>query len=209
MKPIAQKTYDKLLSSAVQLFIEQGYQETSIEDICQHAEVGRSTFYKYFSCKEELAYDLFTEDLIFSPKQMAWVLDAKTPTERLVRAHICYLRYPSPTCGPDVYLAQCKYMVSNPGPNIFSEKRYSVEIFLSLAEQAINAGEMQVNGDLSAIVSLFMTYQFGLEVAWTVSGHRHDYASNLSLAMHTYYGILADIPLEEYIRNCMVEFDNQ
>lgn len=47
-------TYEKLYTAALELFTEQGYEETSIEDITERADVARGTFFNYFEKKEEV-----------------------------------------------------------------------------------------------------------------------------------------------------------
>ncbi|MET8504823.1 helix-turn-helix domain-containing protein [Streptomyces sp. NPDC004787] len=45
---------ERLYSSAVALFAEQGYDETSIDEIVERADVARGTFFNYFQRKEDL-----------------------------------------------------------------------------------------------------------------------------------------------------------
>lgn len=45
------------VAAAVQdLVLERGYEETTVEDICAVAEISRSTFFRYFSSKEEALF---------------------------------------------------------------------------------------------------------------------------------------------------------
>ncbi|MEU7482171.1 TetR/AcrR family transcriptional regulator [Lentzea sp. NPDC042327] len=46
--------YERLYTAALDLFTEQGYDETSIEDITERADVARGTFFNYFEKKEEV-----------------------------------------------------------------------------------------------------------------------------------------------------------
>jgi len=48
---------EEILNSAILLFREKGFSETSITDIIQHAGAGRGTFYAYFNNKEELFFE--------------------------------------------------------------------------------------------------------------------------------------------------------
>lgn len=43
----------QVLDSALQLFIEQGFHNTSIQDILKHSHISKGTFYNYFSSKNE------------------------------------------------------------------------------------------------------------------------------------------------------------
>lgn len=42
-----------LAEEALELFERNGYDATSIDDICRHAQVSRTTFFRYFRTKEE------------------------------------------------------------------------------------------------------------------------------------------------------------
>ncbi|PLT31282.1 TetR/AcrR family transcriptional regulator [Peribacillus deserti] len=48
-----------VIKMAHQLFIEKGYQATSIQDILDHSGISKGTFYNYFSSKTELLIALF------------------------------------------------------------------------------------------------------------------------------------------------------
>lgn len=67
-----------LLSSALSLFAEKGYANTSISDIIDKADVARATFYLYFKNKEEvfqsLLENLFT-DVARKEQELAGVND--------------------------------------------------------------------------------------------------------------------------------------
>ncbi len=49
-----QRVRSRLYSSAMQLFTEKGYEQTSIEEIAEAADVARGTFFNYFQHKEDL-----------------------------------------------------------------------------------------------------------------------------------------------------------
>ncbi|KUL29760.1 TetR family transcriptional regulator [Actinoplanes awajinensis subsp. mycoplanecinus] len=43
---------------AVGLFLQQGYDATTVEDICAAADISRSTFFRYFPTKEDALFGL-------------------------------------------------------------------------------------------------------------------------------------------------------
>jgi AcrR family transcriptional regulator/predicted DNA-binding transcriptional regulator AlpA len=51
------KRREDIIESAIHLFREKGFDDTSISDIIQHASAGRGTFYAYFTNKEELFFE--------------------------------------------------------------------------------------------------------------------------------------------------------
>ncbi|MEU3658699.1 TetR family transcriptional regulator [Streptomyces sp. NPDC032940] len=50
------RTRDTLLRSALELFTERGYEETTVDDIVEAADVSQRTFFRYFASKEEAAF---------------------------------------------------------------------------------------------------------------------------------------------------------
>ncbi|MBS8264049.1 TetR/AcrR family transcriptional regulator [Mesobacillus boroniphilus] len=49
----------QVIEKAHQLFIEKGFQATSIQDILDYSGISKGTFYNYFSSKNELLMDIF------------------------------------------------------------------------------------------------------------------------------------------------------
>ena len=59
-RPLSRKARVKLarqqeiIAAARELFLHQGYHETTLEEIAHHAEFGKGTIYNYFASKEDL-----------------------------------------------------------------------------------------------------------------------------------------------------------
>jgi AcrR family transcriptional regulator len=49
-----QQTHKAIVDAAVKLFAENGFEETSMEELAREAGVGKSTIYGYFEAKEEI-----------------------------------------------------------------------------------------------------------------------------------------------------------
>jgi AcrR family transcriptional regulator len=47
---------DALIAAAFELFLERGFEQTTIEDIVQLAGVGRRSFFRYFPSKEDVVF---------------------------------------------------------------------------------------------------------------------------------------------------------
>ena len=54
-------TRDKIVKSAVDLFIEQGVAKTTTREIAASASVAEGSIYRYFPSKEELAWQVFAD----------------------------------------------------------------------------------------------------------------------------------------------------
>ncbi|MEU8778191.1 TetR family transcriptional regulator [Streptomyces sp. NPDC048606] len=58
------RTRDALLRSALLLFVSQGYEQTTVDEITDAVEVSQRTFFRYFANKEEVAFAV--QDLVES-----------------------------------------------------------------------------------------------------------------------------------------------
>jgi AcrR family transcriptional regulator len=51
----AARTREHILDTALPLFLDQGYEATTMEEVAERAQVGTTTLYRYFGTKEQLA----------------------------------------------------------------------------------------------------------------------------------------------------------
>jgi AcrR family transcriptional regulator len=59
-----QKTRWAIQAHALRLFAQQGYEQTTVEQIAEAAEVSQSTFFRYFRTKEDLVVNDEYDDLM-------------------------------------------------------------------------------------------------------------------------------------------------
>ncbi len=52
-------THGELSHVALRLFLERGFEETTVDDIVQVAGIGRRTFFRYFRSKNDLPWGDF------------------------------------------------------------------------------------------------------------------------------------------------------
>ena len=57
----SRKTYQNILDSAKEVFVEKGFNQVSVKDIALQAGLGHGTFYLYFSDKKDVFYKLLEQ----------------------------------------------------------------------------------------------------------------------------------------------------
>jgi AcrR family transcriptional regulator len=75
-----QETHERLFTSAMYLFQNQGYEGTSVEQITQKADVGKGTFYNYFNSKEAVVLEFSRrkyQDIIVSGREAGYSLQER------------------------------------------------------------------------------------------------------------------------------------
>lgn len=60
-KEDAEKTRSRILAEAEKLFVEQGYVDTSIAQICEKSEISKGALFHYFSTKSDLFKVVWTD----------------------------------------------------------------------------------------------------------------------------------------------------
>lgn len=77
------ETKANILGAARHLFEEKGFENTSIEEITEKADVAKGTFFNYFASKDSLMAGIAeeeVEDILFYAEELA---DIKSPTEKI------------------------------------------------------------------------------------------------------------------------------
>ncbi len=81
----SRRTYRSLLDAADKLFVENGFDETTVSDICEAAGVAKGTFYFYFPRKEDLLLELSMSGLDVVQQEVAeWLSDETRTAEEVL-----------------------------------------------------------------------------------------------------------------------------
>ncbi|GMK37304.1 hypothetical protein PCCS19_03570 [Paenibacillus sp. CCS19] len=76
-----------IITTAIRLFIEQGYHATSIQDILDQSNISRGTFYKHFQTKGELLREalLYSEERMYADRDRLLIGEEETNKELFIR----------------------------------------------------------------------------------------------------------------------------
>jgi AcrR family transcriptional regulator len=83
---------DALVAAAVQLFLERGYDRTTIDDIVALAGVGRRSFFRYFPSKEDVVFPDHERSLAEMTEFLHSGTDEDDPVDRVCDAARLVLR---------------------------------------------------------------------------------------------------------------------
>ncbi|MFJ3586898.1 TetR family transcriptional regulator [Streptomyces sp. NPDC090127] len=77
---------DSLIAAAFQLFLERGYEQTTVDDIVTLAGVGRRSFFRYFPSKEDVVFPDHEQSLADMTEFLAASADTDDPLVRICDA---------------------------------------------------------------------------------------------------------------------------
>lgn len=82
-----QATRATIEHTALELFRRRGFAETTVDELCAHAEIGRRTFFRHFASKEDVLLDRLRVD-IARVSETFRVADPDDPLEALLTRSI-------------------------------------------------------------------------------------------------------------------------
>jgi AcrR family transcriptional regulator len=77
---------DEVLRAALELFAEQGYANTSVQQIVQAAGVTKGAMYHYFTSKDDLLFAIYERMLSLQKRRLDEITAAGGDTEAVLRA---------------------------------------------------------------------------------------------------------------------------
>jgi AcrR family transcriptional regulator len=83
----------KILEVAKELFIERGFEETSIRNIAERIEYSPTTIYLYFKDKDDIFYALHQEGFILLNQYFRVLQNVEDPFERLKAINKAYIDF--------------------------------------------------------------------------------------------------------------------
>ena len=128
------ETREKIIYSAVKLFVDQGIAGTTTREIASHAGVAEGSIYRYFPSKEELAWVIFHNHHIYMAEQLVRSLEHSNSIEEKVDALVkCFLKL-----ADENWVMFCYYLTSQHSymHKIKQEEKTPYRVILSVIEQA-------------------------------------------------------------------------
>jgi AcrR family transcriptional regulator len=138
-----------ILSTAMKLFLEKGFENISIRRIADKIEYSPATIYLYFKDRDEILYALHTAGFEELYKRQQEVQSIEDPRERLLKHGEIYIRFALEN--PEYY--NLMFITRGPAKK-FSENeewtvgRRSYEFFQKDVQRAIDAGVL-CGGDVN------------------------------------------------------------
>jgi AcrR family transcriptional regulator len=162
---------ERLFRSALDLFAQKGFAETTVEDVTEAADVGKGTFFNYFPSKDHIL-------LAFGEMQLAKLRDAVEEARHSPAPLLQYLRSLStrmtqePMRNPAIVRALLLgYLSSTPVREAMLDMQKRV---LALHSEMIELGQQrgEVRDDLPAVelAQVFRQTIFGTLLMWTLHG---------------------------------------
>ncbi|HYK40243.1 MAG TPA: TetR/AcrR family transcriptional regulator [Candidatus Eremiobacteraceae bacterium] len=182
---------ERLFRSALHLFAEKGFAETTVEDITEAADVGKGTFFNYFPSKDHIL-------LAFSDMQLGKLEELVTHfrnSDESLRDFIQALvqrMTEEPLRNPGMIRALLLgYLSSSAVREVMTEKQgHALALHTQIIEIGQSRGELRKDIPAIEIAHVFRQTIFGTLLMWSVTGDA-TLRERIRTALHLLWGGIA------------------
>ena len=166
------RTKQAILQAAWSLFLTVGYEETTVQDITDAADIGKGTFFSHFNKKSDVALYLCTHrrDVVLE-MHASGAFGTGSATSRIERMMVTFAGLnsqpdPEARCMTEIVLRQFFSEPSLIGPN-----QPPIEAALEeILRAGVESGEYPANTDTESIARLIHAAFYSAKAAWLRPG---------------------------------------
>src|ERR1700722_1153873 len=165
------ETRERLFRAALRLFAEQGFAETTVEDITNSADVGKGTFFNYFPSKEHILIAFSDMQLSKLQATVDQMRARPEPMRSFFRAMTLRMTE-EPSRAPDVVRAILQAnLTSSSVRSVMRERSARAEGLLTqLVQIGQERGEFRRNVPALELAQVFRQTVSGTLLMWSVYG---------------------------------------
>ena len=169
-------TREEIKQKALSLFLERGYSNVTILDICNELNITKPTFYKHVSSKEDLILDLYDSTIDSITSNSYLFIQADSHYEQLLMV-FKQLIEETTKYGPDLF---SQMLISN-----LNENRHSIDmrpaltrLCTTIIEQAQKKGEILNTSNANRLYETIAYAFIGYELTWCMYKGDFEWESN-------------------------------
>jgi AcrR family transcriptional regulator len=155
---------EKILAAAFELFLRKGVAATTIEEICEHADVANRTFFNHFATRQDMIRSLAERRLVNLHDVVFDRADQPIPA-RLIRV---FDDIATALVGSgDTYREMIGEMLATSGYGI--QRGFNLhDTFVELVKEGVARGEVSTRHDPETLADIIVGALSGGIVNWTV-----------------------------------------
>lgn len=174
----ARNTRGRIISAAWKLFYEQGYEDTTVEDIVFESETSKGSFYHYFDGKDAL---LGTLAYVFDEKyeQLMEVMDpAMGAMEKLIYLNHELFAMIDGSVSLDLLARLLSTQLLARGEkHLLDRNRYYFKLLRQIVSAGQEAGELRRDRTVNDIVKAYALWERALLYDWCLCGGEYSLVS--------------------------------
>ncbi len=162
---------ERLFQSALHLFAQKGFAETTVEDITEAADVGKGTFFNYFPSKDHILLAFSDMQLAKLEQSINGLAASQQPLREFMRSLVLRMTE-EPLRNPGMIRALLLgYLSSNPVREAMINKQNRAHaLHKQMVEIGQERGEIRKDLPAAEIAHVFRQTILGTLLIWSVTG---------------------------------------
>ncbi|MEA5003496.1 MAG: TetR/AcrR family transcriptional regulator [Christensenella sp.] len=169
-------TKARIKQIGLNLFRERGFEDVTINEICEASGVNKHTFYYYFKSKDDLLDDFHEMNYDINTEYFMQILNAENFVEQLwfsYKPFFEHLNHSGTEIARQLFI---KNLNRDVGTFRIDERRdASLKLQQDIIEKAQEAGEMRNSSDPKMLLSLMHQSLMSTAFAWVMSGGKFQF----------------------------------
>jgi AcrR family transcriptional regulator len=163
---------ERLLTEATRLFAENGYENTSVQEIVEAAGVTKGAMYHHFAAKDDLLFEVYHRLLALQTDRLEHLAGGAGPPEERLRAAAVDVIETSAGHLDEltVFFRSMHLLTDKRQSDVRAERRRYHERFRSLVEEGQRAGTFRADVPADLAVDFFFGSVHQLSTWWRPDG---------------------------------------
>lgn len=188
----ADETKQKISNAAFQLIQKQGFEATSVKQICEEAAVAYRTFYFYFPNKESVVSTFFSHTKLYNVEDFSQLMLLEGAWAKLWKAHSIYIEKQL-ELGPELFAPFLISTIHYPETDENVQHDSFLEMLLPLIRHAQEKGEISIQDDPRQIYFTCTQLISGLNYRWAVLKDKFEYLKEARKSLEVLYQVREDL----------------
>ncbi len=167
---MALKTRQKILDAVYELLQKNEFDELSIDDITNHCNVAKGTFYTYFKHKDDVVFEI-CRNLFADIEQRMNKMKNKNIVEKLAYYFDEFMKEVE-RYGINMTRVWIKGVIDpNKAPKNYDNKKwqYDYEMLKNILDKAVKNNELKKDTPTNLLTHLIITQLYGMMTIWCMS----------------------------------------
>lgn len=168
-----EETRQRIFEAAVDLFREKGFEQTTIDEITERADVGRGTFFNYFARKESLLSFLVDDVMRRAEEESDTILADPAPVRVKVAALFCRA-FAALEQNPDLSRFVVREMLQRAFAGVASHDKPGRALLGRLVAQGLERGEIRRDAPGPRLEAMLLGAHMTTVMTWLLRGDACD-----------------------------------
>lgn len=191
MGTMKEQTNERIISTAYKLFVEQGYDNVTINDICKACGIVKSTFYYNLKSKEDIIADLYGDICELLYNNVANLMNSGSYWEQLWKCFEAIIKF-SIDIGADLNGQCLKINITN-DIGTYNLKEPLAQIAIPIVKKAQEAGQIRNQSPAEDLYRASVFTIYGYDLMWSIKKGSFDKLEATKKALENIYDVAPEL----------------